>query len=142
MGARVKMHSQILMLMAMAASAFAFQRPVTSFSHRAGSVGLKTHASSHARIAFKAQRPVTFALSMKGEEVVIKPDYNVAIGALALGGALFAARAPLAAVPVTALAALFAGQAGCDSRSTTRPLSSRRHLRIPPSLRTAEKTSS
>jgi hypothetical protein len=46
------------------------------------------------------------------QEVVVKADYNVAIGALALGGALFAARAPVAAVPITALAALFAVQAG------------------------------
>jgi len=57
-------------------------------------------------------RPATLALGMQGKEVVVKADYNVALGALALGGALFAARAPVAAVPMTALAVLFAVQAG------------------------------
>jgi len=43
---------------------------------------------------------------------VIKSDYNVAIGALALGAALFAVKAPVPAVPITALGVLFAVQAG------------------------------
>jgi hypothetical protein len=57
-------------------------------------------------------RPASRALEMKGPEVVVKPDYNVAIGAAALAGGLFAARAPVVAVPIAALAALFAVQAG------------------------------
>ena len=54
------------------------------------------------------------ALSMKGEEVVVKADYNVAIGALALGAALFAVKAPVPAVPITALGVLFAVQVKFD----------------------------
>ena len=54
------------------------------------------------------------ALSMKGEEVVVKADYNVAIGALALGAALFAVKAPVPAVPITALGVLFAVQVRFD----------------------------
>lgn len=57
-------------------------------------------------------RPASLGLEMKGPEVVVKPDYNVAIGAAALAGGLFAARAPVVAVPIAALAALFAVQAG------------------------------
>jgi hypothetical protein len=51
---------------------------------------------------------------MKGEEVVVKADYNVAIGALALGAALFAVKAPVPAVPITALGVLFAVQVRFD----------------------------
>ena len=54
------------------------------------------------------------SLSMKGEEVVVKADYNVAIGALALGAALFAVKAPVPAVPITALGVLFAVQVRFD----------------------------
>ena len=56
-----------------------------------------------------SSRP-SLSLSMKGEEVVVKADYNVAIGALALGAALFAVKAPVPAVPITALGVLFAVQ--------------------------------
>ena len=60
-----------------------------------------------------SSRP-SLSLSMKGEEVVVKADYNVAIGALALGAALFAVKAPVPAVPITALAVLFAVQVRFD----------------------------
>mmetsp|Transcript_8863 Transcript_8863/g.29608 ORF Transcript_8863/g.29608 Transcript_8863/m.29608 type:complete len:225 (-) Transcript_8863:97-771(-) len=56
--------------------------------------------------------PVSRNLVMKGNEVVIEPDYKVAAGFLAAGAALFALKAPAAGVPIGALGVLFAVQTG------------------------------
>jgi len=100
------------MLFAVAVSAAAaFQAP-PALTRVCASPSARAAAPRRLGLPKARPRAAALALSMKGEEVVIKSDYNVAIGALALGAALFAVKAPVPAVPITALGVLFAVQAG------------------------------